>query len=400
MESKNRYKEELAVLDTYSKLRCLPQSVLDKSVIEMSSNDYLGLNKDEKLYEEFICGLVHTKPRFSSVSSRLLGGGAQEHQLLEDLIADCYRPKSCLLYNSGYHANLGILPALAGAKDLIIADKLVHASIIDGATLSKAKLMRYKHQDYGHLERILSKNRKLYDNIFVVSESIFSMDGDVVDLNKLVALKNKYDYFLYIDEAHALGTRGVNGYGYAEELGLRDEVDFIVGTFGKALASVGAFVVCKEVYKQYLVNYSRSLIYSTALPPINLAWTKFIFERLPEFTQQREKLDSIRLEFSKLINAASQSNIIPYIIGGNKDALRYSDLLRKEGFNALPIRYPTVPNGTARLRFSLSADMDIQKLSPIRKIVLDETCMIKSLPHTKVIEKDVPSELLKQIINR
>lgn len=367
METENRYKQTLDSLKEEGNYRTFPD-VAD-SLVNLCSNDYLGLNNDKILYQDFMTKLSANNNRFSACSSRLLNGNTVEHKELEDLIADSYKAEAALLFNSGYHANIGILPALAGKKDLIVADKLVHASIIDGARLSPATVVRYSHTDYAHLEKILEKNRSLYEQVFIVSESVFSMDGDQADLRKLVELKHKYNCFLYIDEAHAVGVMGRNGLGCVEEAQVLNDVDFIVGTFGKAIASVGAFVVCRTLFKEYLVNHSRSLIYTTALPPINLVWTKFVFEKLPELNHRREKLKKLSSQFAELLNSNSQSHIIPLIIGSNKATVEASQLLRQNGFNVLPIRYPTVPNGTARLRFSLSADLSIETLMPIKNIL-------------------------------
>lgn len=368
METQNRFRatlENLKVTDNYRFL----QANNSVDLLDLCSNDYLSLNRDKQLYNDFLNTLIGKAYRFSSCSSRLLSGNSIEHKKLEDLIADSYQSEACLLYNSGYHANLGIISALASKNDLILADKLVHASIIDGAKLSPATVTRFRHLDYLHLEKILEKNRNAYENVFIISESIFSMDGDIADMEKLLELKQKYKCLLYIDEAHAVGTRGKNGLGCVEELQATKDVDFVVGTFGKALASIGAFVVCSNLFKQYLINHSRTLIFTTALPPINLAWTKYIFEKLPELNQKREILKNISTQFSMLLNLKSQSHIIPLIIGTNKEAIAKSLTLKQHGFKVLPIRYPTVPVGTARLRFSLSADMNINQLMPIKDIL-------------------------------
>jgi 8-amino-7-oxononanoate synthase len=367
MNTENRYIRTLQQLKTEGNYRSFPPS--EGNWLELSSNDYLGLNQDTELYETFLKEFNERKYKLSACSSRLLSGNSPEYTHLEKLISEAYRTEACLLYNSGYHANVGIISALAGKKDLILADKLVHASLIDGIRLSEATVMRYKHLDYNHLENLLTKYRSDYEQVFILSESIFSMDGDIADLNKLVELKHKYDALLYIDEAHALGVRGKNGLGCTEESNLIHEVDFIIGTFGKAMASVGAYVVCKSIFKEYLVNHSRTLIFTTALPPVNLAWTAFLFERLPSFNDRREKLSKLSADFANLLEVKAESHIVPYIIGSNQEAIAASELLRENGFNVLPIRYPTVPQGTARLRFSLNATINFEDLKEIKKIL-------------------------------
>lgn len=208
---------------------------------------------------------------------------------LEQLLAERFNREAALLFNSGYHANTGILPALADKQTVILADKLVHASIIDGILLSGVPFQRYRHNDYNHLETLLKRFSGECEQLFIVTESIFSMDGDIADLRRLVELKKTYpNVVLYVDEAHAIGVRGKNGLGIAEEQGCIADIDLLVGTFGKALASMGAYVICDRTIREYLVNYMRPLIFSTALPPFQIAWTRFIFERLPDFTSSRK----------------------------------------------------------------------------------------------------------------
>jgi len=366
METHPSFFRRLADLETQGNLRTISEDTVAYKV-DFSSNDYLGLNADATLYADFMNDFERHQYPFSASSSRLLLKNSQVHQGLEALIAASYKAESCLLFNSGYQCNLGVLSALTSKNDLILADKFVHASCIDGAQLSKATLMRYKHLDYEHLEQLLQRYRNDYEQVFILTESVFSMDGDTADLHQLVALKNKYDSLLYVDEAHAVGVRGATGLGCAEEFDLIDEVDFIVGACGKALASVGGFVVCKAIFKSLLINHARSFIYSTALPPVNVAWTHFIFERLPDFKEQRLKLDTLSREFSRLLAVEPQSHIVPYHIGGNTAAVQLASTLQKQGFNVLPIRSPTVPKNTARLRFSLCANHSLTNLIAISK---------------------------------
>ncbi len=362
MPNLEKYISELAALEAKGNLRKLPDPA--SHLIDLSSNDYLGLNQHTALYDKFLeqLPLVSRKP--SAASSRLLSGNTQAHEELEKTISQFYGNEA-LIYNSGYHANTGILPALAGKNDLIIADKLVHASLIDGMKLSQVSTLRFAHLNYEHLESLLEQNRGKFEQVFIVSESIFSMDGDVADLDKLIELKQKYDTFLYLDEAHSVGLLEKKGLGLAEGKNCLADVDILVGCMGKSLASVGAFVVCNEVFKQFLINKSRTLIFSTALPPINLAWSKFVFERLADLSPEREKLKALSKQFALALGIEAQSHIIPFLIGENDAAVQLSQQLHRLGFKVLPIRYPTVPNGTARLRFSLNANMNFDSLLPI-----------------------------------
>lgn len=362
-----QYIDTLQKLKESDNYRSLPD-VGTLQLFDLCSNDYMGIGSNVKMQEIF-WKEVAVKHSFGSCSSRLLGKTLEQHELLETEIADVFLKESCLLFNSGFHANAGILPALASDKDLILADKLVHASIIDGAKLGKADFMRYRHLDYNHLEALLKKHRGNYQRVFIVSESIFSMDGDVADLHKLIELKQEYNGLLYLDEAHALGVRGNKGLGCAEEQNCLSDLDFIVGTMGKAWASMGAFVVCKQVFKETLINFSRPFIYSTALPPINVAWSRFVFQNLIGMNAERQYLKRLSREFAGMLNIQSESHIIPFVIGSNAEAIAKSMLLKEYGFNALPVRYPTVPVNTARLRFSLSASMKMEQLLPIQNLL-------------------------------
>ena len=268
------------------------------------------------------------------------------------MISTIFNKEKTLLFNSGYHANVGINSSIAGKGDVIFSDKLNHASIIDGMRLSEGKFFRYPHKNTEALEKLLERERKNFNNAIIVSESVFSMDGDIADLEKLVELKEKYNCILILDEAHAFGVFGRNGLGVTETLGITDKVDLIVGTFGKAIGSMGAFATGSKTLIEYLTNKARSFIFSTALPPINIAFSKWIIEnKLPYTFEKREKMLSIGRK------AGSESHIIPVIIGGNKETVDTCEILFHNGFFTLPIRPPTVPEGTSRLRLSLTTDI-------------------------------------------
>lgn len=342
-------------------------------MLNLSSNDYLGLASQPGLQEEFLTSGRALGQPFSSSSSRLLTGNYPVYTELERMIARSFNREAALLLNSGYHANTGILPALADKRTLILADKLVHASIIDGILLSGAPFQRYPHNDYERLERLLEKEAGRYEHIIIVTESIFSMDGDVADLPRLVSLKKRYpNLWLYVDEAHAIGVRGEHGLGIAEEQGCLRDIDLLVGTFGKALASMGAYIVCDRVIRDYLVNTARPLIFSTALPPIQIAWTAFIWERLDTFEEKRRQLHRLSLRLSEALRGKggeiSRSHIIPYLIGESADCVLRAEELQRKGFYCLPVRPPTVPKGTARIRLSLTANIMEEEIEglPIR----------------------------------
>ncbi len=334
-----------------------------QKMLNLSSNDYLGLATNIELQKEFMNHMV-SNPHwlsFGSGSSRLLTGNTNLYEETEASIKNWYKSESGLFFNSGYHANTGILPALCEKTDLILSDKLCHASIIDGIRLSNADHVRYRHADYEHLETILEKRRHQYDKVFIVSESIFSMDGDAINLKRLINLKEKYNAILYIDEAHGVGALGKTGLGLCEEQGVVNGIDIIIGTMGKAMASVGAFAILNNTLGQVLINKARTLIFTTALPSVNMAWSKFIIDKMPDFFAYRQQLKSLSTQCNQNINDlgfnVSHSYIIPIIVGENKIAVTLAEHLQAKGYLVFPIRPPTVPKGTARLRISLTANL-------------------------------------------
>ncbi len=366
-----RMQEELSSLRKKHNFRILPSihhegrviQLEGRQMLNLSSNDYLGLATDQDLREEFFATLTPEHFLPSSSSSRLLTGNYEACEELENRLTKLYGTESALVFSSGYHANTGILPAIADSKTLILADKLVHASIIDGIRLSSASCIRYRHNHYEQLERLLKENSSRYETVIIVTESIFSMDGDEADLSRIVSLKEHYpNLLLYVDEAHAVGVRGAQGLGCAEEQGCVDKIDILIGTFGKAFASVGAFVVCRDIVKNYLVNRMRTLIFTTALPPVTLRWTSFILNRITDFSQRREHLNHISTKLREALLAkgypcTSTSHIIPLQTGDSGLAIDQANELQRKGFYALPVRPPTVPEGTSRIRFSLTANL-------------------------------------------
>jgi 8-amino-7-oxononanoate synthase len=340
------------------------------TMLNLSSNDYLGLAGDERLHRKFYGKMDRDcldLYGLGSASSRLLAGDSQLAHQLERALREAYGKEASLLFNSGYHANIGILPALLNKGDIIFSDKLNHASITDGLRLSDAAHKRYRHLDYDHLAKLLAQYRYRYKRAVIVSESVFSMDGDVADLGRLADLKKQFDCLLYIDEAHAIGLYGENGLGESEAQRQVGNIDLLVGTFGKALASVGAFVLCTETVRNYLVNYSRSLIFTTALPPVVLHWNLFAFQEMLAYRQQRRHLAEISNNLRSALRDAGlqtdgSTNIVPVIIGNNSLTVLLAEKMRHLGYFILPVRPPTVPEGTARFRLSLTANMAWQEL--------------------------------------
>ncbi len=332
-------------------------------LLNLSSNNYLNFADNRKITEEFM-KFVGGKYSFGSASARLLTGNLPIYEELEKLISNLYNKDATLLFNSGYHANIGISSSIAQKGDVVFSDKLNHASIIDGMQLSQGKFFRYQHNDMESLETILKRERNNYNNAIIITESVFSMDGDIANLKKIVELKKKYNCILIVDEAHAFGVFGKKGLGVCEDLNIIKDVDLIIGTFGKAIGSMGAFVTGSEILIKFLINKARSFIFSTALPPINIAFSKWIIEnKLPETYEKRKKM----LELGK--NLGSQSHIIPKIIGSNEKTIEICDVLYQNGYFTLPIRPPTVPEGTSRLRLSLTTEITENDLETLCNII-------------------------------
>ena len=337
-------------------------TIQDRTMLNLASNDYLGLAADLNLREEFLDTLKIERALFSSSSSRLLTGNFAEYEQFENSLSIAFG-RAALLFNSGYHMNIGILPALCDSKTVILADKLVHASMIDGIRLSNAQYVRYRHNDLQHLEQLLQKyhHDEQVERIIVVTESIFSMDGDETDLAALAQLKQRFaKTMLYVDEAHAIGVRGEQGLGCAEQYGVLDQIDFLVGTFGKAIASVGGYIICDSIIRDYLINKMRPLIFSTALPPISMAWSDFIFNKVLSMQQQRQHLAEIsqylqQAVIAKGFSSPSSSHIIPVIVGESQAAIEKARYVQQQGFYAMPVRPPTVPQNSSRLRISLTS---------------------------------------------
>ena len=344
----------------------------NKRYLNLSSNDYMGIAENKKILKRF---MAINEFSLGSASSRLLTGSSYVHAKLECLLAALFHKDKGLLFNSGYHANTGIMSALLTKKDVVFSDKLNHASILDGIKLSDAKMFRYKHLDYNHLEELLQKHRNEYENAIIVSESLFSMDGDIADLNKLVELKEKYNAILVVDEAHAFGIYGSKGLGISEVQNCIQDIDLIVATFGKAVGSVGAFCTGNDILINYLINKCRPLIFSTALPEINVAFSYCIItEILPNLQHEKKELlktaEKLRQDLKNAgLQTLGESHIVPVILGPNELAVKVSKELIQNGYYLLPIRHPTVAEGSSRIRISLRADISYDEIKEIPNLI-------------------------------
>jgi len=353
---------ELAELSAAGLLRTLkpldsptgPRVARDgRELWNFASNDYLGLASDPELAEAFIEGV--RKYGAGSAASRLVCGTLPPHRLLEEALAAAKGSEAALVFSSGFATAVGSLPALAGKDDVLVLDKLCHASLIDGARLSGATIRVFPHNDVAKLTRLLESIRAKQPDarVIVVTESVFSMDGDLCPLAEIVELKNLHGALLFLDEAHAFGVLGPQGMGLAAQLGLQDRVDFQMGTFSKSAGLSGGYLALSSSWRELLVNRARSFVYSTAPPPALAHAAMAALERIRSAdgdlrrTQLRENIS--------VLSAKHPSPIVPVLLGSNEAALAASARLEERGYLVPAIRYPTVPRGTARLRVSISA---------------------------------------------
>lgn len=326
-------------------------------VLNLSSNDYLNLIHHPLLQKAATEAL--SSYGAGSGSSRLVSGTLPIHEELEAGLATLKGYPAALTFGSGFLANAGAITAMVGRNDHVFADRLAHASIVDATIQSRAKLHRFNHNDVDHLASLLGKtqsdSRKL-----VITESVFSMDGDFAPLRELATVCEEYEAIFAVDEAHATGLFGMNGAGRISEEGLQDCVALSIGTMSKALGGYGGFVASSNLVRQWLINRARPLIYSTALPPSVVATAHAALQVLSSDPQRGRTVLRLaaalrhRLQEENLDTLNSQSQIIPILVGDNKRTLRISQKLQEEGILAIPIRPPTVPAGTARLRLSVT----------------------------------------------
>ncbi|MDR1322821.1 MAG: 8-amino-7-oxononanoate synthase [Candidatus Margulisbacteria bacterium] len=305
---------------------------------------------------------------FGASGSRLISGNHRLYARLEKELSLWKKTAAALIYPTGYMTNLGVISALMNKGDLIILDKLCHASLIDGARLAQADIRVFKHNNSASLEKILRQSRN-YKKILVVTESIFSMDGDRTPLLELTTLRRQYGFWLLVDEAHAVGVFGERGEGLAGQLGVNQDIDIQIGTFSKAFDGLGGYVCGSRLLIDYLVNRSRAFIYTTALPQIilqkNLANLKKVQSK-----KRREKLWKNIACFGARLGVKANSAIIPLLIGDEQKTLALAEKLRDSGFIIPAIRYPTVPRGQARLRLTLSAEQTKRQMDKLLKIIL------------------------------
>lgn len=331
-----------------------------KDAILLCSNNYLGLADHPALKKASIEAI--NRYGSGSGASRLVSGNMELHEILEARIAAFKGAEAAILFNSGYSANIGTIQAIAGRGDTIFSDRLNHASIVDGAVLSRARLVRYPHNDHQALRALLEKDKSAGRRL-IVTDGLFSMDGDIAPLKELAAIKQEFNALLMVDEAHSASVMGHHGRGSADLLGVTEQIDIQMGTLGKGLGSVGAYVAGAGKMIEYLMNSSRSFIFSTSLPPSVLAASIAAIDiaTSAEGDELRSRLESNRRLFAGILEKAgldtlgSRTQIIPIMIGGAAETMEFSRALLEEGIFVQGIRPPTVPAGSCRLRCTVMA---------------------------------------------
>ena len=385
MEIKKRIAAQLTDLESRSELRHLEIA----RGIDLSSNDYLGLATDSRMKLAIVQG-VNSSSRSASTGSRLLSGHDESWTLLEHNFARWVGTEAALYFTSGYAANLGLLSAVLRPEDVVFSDSANHASLIDGIRLAKCRRVIFPHLDLNFLEDELRRAMTAGGARVIVVESLFSMEGDLAPLADLAALGERYGAELIVDEAHSIGVRGPRGSGLVAEAGLSTRVLATVHTCGKALAAAGAFVCGSENLRRFLVNRARSFIFSTALPPYFAAQVSAGMNLVKEMEVERARLGLLgsflrnELRNNGFDPGESSSQIVPVILGPNDVAVQFADHLRMHGFGVRPIRPPTVPVGTARLRLSLTAGHSEATLASLATSMVQARAEYSSAPSVSV----------------
>ena len=375
IDSELRLQNEAGLLRSLFPLEGSQRGVIKtngKPLVDFSSNDYLGLADHPALIEGAKKAIE--KWGAGARASRLMSGDLEIHHRLESAIAALKGKEAGLLFGSGYLANTGIIPALCGRNDVIYSDRLNHASIVDGILLSRARFYRFRHNDLNHLEDLLKGHRSKYRRALIVVESVYSMDGDQASVSELLELRGRYGAMLMIDEAHAIGVFGTKGEGTISQTGA-DAVDVILGTFGKALGGYGAFVAVSNQMMQFLLNRARTFIFSTALPPAIIGANLAAVKLLEEEPERRSRVCELASELRRALkedlglNTPSESQIVPLVVGDSRSALNLAESLRDAGFFVKAIRPPTVPEGKARIRLSVTANHSLKDIRQLLEVL-------------------------------
>lgn len=358
--------------------------------INLSSNDYLGIAGDPRL-KEAVVRAVQASDAMGSTGSRLLSGNSREWEELEQEFAEFAGTEAALYFGSGYAANVGLLSAILKPGDIVFSDALNHASLIDGMRLAGARKVIYPHADVDFLERALRENASEGGARMVVTESVFSMEGDVAPLDEYCRLAREFGAGLLVDEAHTTGVRGPKGRGAMADLGREREALAIVHTCGKALGSAGAFVCGTSVLKEFLVNRARTFIFSTAMPPYMAGQIRAALAIARGADDRRAHLraigESLRQKLAKggLRTGTSTTQIVPIYLGSNEAALHVAGAMQAAGFAAKAIRPPTVPPGTSRVRISLTSSITMEEVSRLADVVLEACSSLSEIQRASAV---------------
>jgi 8-amino-7-oxononanoate synthase len=334
------------------------------NLVDFASNDYLGFSKNKDVFQKTHQLLIEKNLQVNGATgSRLLSGNHDLFDITENYIAKFHQSEDALLFNSGYDVNVGFFSAVPQRNDIILYDELCHASIRDGIQMSLAKAFKFKHNDLTDLDNQLQKFKLENTEVYIVTESVFSMDGDSPEVKKLVAISEMHNANLVIDEAHALGVFGLKGEGLVQSLQLQDKVFARIMTYGKGLGCHGAAILGSKQLKQYLINFCRSFIYTTALPPHAIATILTSYKELEKSESLIKNLQENSIYFNSIIEDSNfTSSIKSIVIPGNHNVKMAAKHLQKNGFNVNPILSPTVPEGQERLRFCLHSYNSIEKI--------------------------------------
>lgn len=330
-----------------------------KKVINLSSNNYLGFANHPRLKKAAIEAVE--KYGVGSGAVRTIVGNMDIHEKMEEILAEFKREEAVMVFQSGFNCNAGTIQAITKKGDLIISDELNHASIIDGTRLSKADRTIFKHSNMEDLERVLKENRDKYRNVLIITDGVFSMDGDIAKLPEIVELAEKYDALTYVDDAHGSGVLGESGRGTVDHFGLHGRVDFSIGTLSKAIGAIGGYVACSKVGQEWLNHRGRPILFSTSLPPAAVGAIIEAVKMLMETTEFTDRLwDNAKYFKEKLgklgFNTGhSETPITPVIIGDEAKAMEFSKKLLEKGVFVSAIVFPTVPKGTGRVRCMVTA---------------------------------------------
>lgn len=359
-EEENRLRR----LRTVQRMPAARTLVAGREIVNFSSNNYLGLAEDNRVRRA--AADAANEWGAGATGSRLMGGTLALHGELESALAEFKGSQAALVFPSGYHANMGMIPALAGPEDTIFLDRLAHASLVDGARLSKARVRVFRHNDVADLERVL---RWGSGNRWVLTESVFSMDGDRAPLKDMTALCQRKGVRLYVDEAHGTGVWGPEGRGWVNDQGVTDLVDVCMGTLSKAFGSQGGFVCGSVPLIQWTVNRARAFIYSTALAPAAVGAAQAALQIGQNETERRKRLFDLSARLWSGFGLAGEGPIIPFIVGDNSRALSLSAALWNEGIFAPAVRFPTVSHGESRVRFSVTAAHEFSDIDHVLHVV-------------------------------